>query len=53
MRYETKLPTMADITNWYLYKQENIPTEEELLDPSQIINSEGKRIEVECAGKIQ
>jgi len=29
MKYEDKLPTMAEITNWYLYKQENMPLDKE------------------------
>jgi hypothetical protein len=47
MKYEKKLPTMAEITNWYLYKQENAPTEEERLDFSQIVSPDSKRIYVD------
>ena len=28
-KYRDKLPTMAEITNWYLYKQENMPLDKE------------------------
>jgi len=46
-KYRDKLPTMAEITNWYLYKQENTPTEEERLDFSQIVSPDSKRIYVD------
>ena len=43
MKYEKKLPTMAEITNWYLYKQKNTPTDEERLNFSKIVTPDGKR----------
>ena len=46
-KYRDKLPTMAEITNWYLYKQENTPTEEERLDFSKIVAPGSKRIYVD------
>ena len=47
MKYEDKLPTMAEITNLYLYKQKNTPTEEERLDFSKISTSEGERVYID------
>lgn len=47
METKATLPTMKEITNNYLYGQDNTPTEEERLDLEKILSNKERKLYVD------